>query len=167
MAYRVDTNVLVLAEVFETKISLSRMTGWAQAALGNATDAEGASIGMSTSFARFVKDNWLSGQAMDVSSPEGSRDSWMKYLERGWHHRDMVAAYTPKPRNRWTRQRNISLYHGRYALNYLFKNLRATGNEKFMQKAWRQWKGSQKCKDDLNWMFEKGLAKMLREKVGE
>ena len=167
MAYKIDTNVLVTANVFKTQITLERMTGWAQAALGMATDADNAAADMSESFASFVRNNWLSGQVMNVSSEAGNQDSWSHYLKRGWHHRDMVKAYTPKPRNRWTRQRNISLYHGRTALNYIFKNLRLTGNEKFMQRAWRQYKGAQKCKDDLNWMFEKGLEKMFRESIKE
>lgn len=158
---KVSTNALTLAEVFETKLTLDKLGGWAQAGLGNAIDATGQ-ISNGLSFPEYVRLNWLNGQVMRVSSPD-TPEAWKKYKERGWHHRDKVQAYSPKPRNKWYRWKNVGIYDGNHSLNYLMKNLRKTGNANFMSRAWRKWRGNTLAKEELNWMFERGMDKVFRE----
>ena len=165
MAYKIDTNVMVLAPKFTKGMTVEQLMNWAQAALGNVQKGDDKDTGLG-SFPDYVKYNWLSGQVMNVSSPVegGNNNSWFHFKKRGWHHRDAV-----KP---WTRKRNgkVNTRIGLYSpdmkgksLNYIAKNLKATGNGKFMQKAWNKFKGPIRSKEELNWMFEHGMQKMFDE----
>lgn len=165
MAYKISTNVLVLAPKFTKELTVERLMNWAQAALGHVQEGEDGSSSLG-SFPDYVKYFWLSGQVMNVSMPlvKGDNNSWFHYEKRGWHHRDSV-----KP---WTRKRNgkVNTRIGMYSpdmkgksLNYIAKNLKATGNGKFMQRAWNKFKGPIRSKEELNWMFEHGMQKMFDE----
>ena len=155
--FKIQTNALVMADMFKTEITQEQLGNWAQAGLGNATDATGH-VGSYLPFDDYVRRFWLSGQAMNVSNEDSA--SWRK---RHWHHRDMFKTWLPKTAQRmWKREKHSGFYAGSIPLNYLLKNLRRTRNEKFLQKAWKAWNGPANTKAELAWMFEKGLAKMAR-----
>ncbi len=162
--FKIQTNCLVMAEMFEEEISQKQLGNWAQAGLGNATDATGK-VGALIPFDDYVRTFWLSGQVAGLKV--GSEDT-ASYRKRGWHHRDKFTVWLPKSAQRmWKREKHAGFYAGRYSLNYLMKNLRRTGNEKFLSKAWKAWGGAANTKAELAWMFEKGLAKMARKHEGE
>lgn len=152
---KIQTNALLLADMFEHEITYEELGNLAQAGLGNATDATGV-VGASIAFDEYVKLFWLSGQALNVGSEDTS-----SYKKRGWHHRDKFRIWFPKSAQRqWKREKHAGFYAGRYSLNYLLKNLRKTGNEKFLNRAWKAWNGSKNTKAELAWMFEHGLTNM-------
>ncbi len=161
MSYRIYTDALIVAKVFDDGISYEWLANHAQAGLGNAVDATGAEV-KTMAFAYYIQHNWLHGQVMNV----GSEDS-ASFRKRGWHHWEMVNAYTPKPRSWNTRFRNVGMYGMKgtrgYSLNYVLKNLRRTGNERFMTRAWKQWGGPANTREELTWMIEHGLEKLFRE----
>lgn len=160
MAIRVDTNALILAKVFKNEITINRMEGWAQGAFGNVIDG---SYSGDWGFPYYVARYWLSGQAMNVSDDLNPTAS---LLRRGWHHRDTVMAYTPKKRKRGILETKIGMYSPtvpKYSLNYIAKNVKNGAYKNFMSKAWSRYKGSKKSKDELTWMFDKGLEKLFRE----
>ena len=159
MAIKIDTNALVLAEIFKTTITQAKLEGWSQAAIINVLD--GTYKG-DFGFPYFVSRYWLSGQVMNKSS---DIDPTPSFLKRGWHHRDTVSSYFPKRSRFGTKEARIGLYvpdKPGLSLNYIARNLKG-GNERFMQKAWGQYKGTSCLKKELAWMFDKGLDKIFRE----
>ena len=167
MAYKIYTDALIVAQIFEEEISLDWLAKHAQAGLGNSVDATGATM-KTFSFAYYVQKYWLQGQAMNIGSEEST-----SYKKRGWHHYERFQPYSPKPRRWDTRFKNIGFY-SKYtdrqtgktrgvSMNYLLKNLRRTGQERFLTKAWSKWGGPKNTREELSWMFEHGLNKMFEE----
>lgn len=161
MAYRIYTDALIVAKVFDDGISYEWLANHAQAGLGNALDATGAEVKV-MAFAYYIQQFWLHGQVLGVGS-----ENTTSYKKRGWHHWEMVKPYTPKPRSWNVRYRNVGMYAGdgnaARSLNYQLKNLRRTHNEKFMSKAWKAWGGPTNTREELTWMIEHGLNKLFLE----
>ena len=158
MAIKIDTNALVVAKVFEEQITQKQLENWSQAAIINVLD--GTTSG-DFGFPYYVSRYWLSGQVMNKSS-----DTDPSFLKRGWHHRDTVSFYFPKRSRFGIKEARIGMYSPEkrgISLNYIAKNLKKTGNGRFMQKAWGKYRGSNAVKKELTWMFDKGLAKKFRE----
>lgn len=156
--FKIQTNALLMADMFKHEITYDELGNLAQAGLGNATDATG-SVGAALPFDYYVQRYWLSGQAMNVGS-----EATASFKKRGWHHRETFQVWFPKSAQRkWKREKHAGFYSGRYSLNYLMKNLRRTGNEKFLSKAWKAWQGATNTKAELAWMFEHGLANMAKK----
>lgn len=163
MAYKIDTNALALAKKVETKITIEQLMNVSQAAIGNTYEGNDQS---GQSFADYVKSNWLSGQLMDVSSPQGKRDSWLHYLKRGWHHNTTVRIHRNKRARKGTVEMVISMYDPRtmqIALNYILRNLRRTAQGKGLTKAWSSYKGARRVKEELGWMYDKMFSKIFQE----
>lgn len=157
--FKIQTNALVMADMFKEQITQEQLGNWAQAGLGNATDATGK-VGAMLPFDEYVRTFWLSGQTAGLKVGSEATTSFRK---RGWHHRDKFMVWLPKSAQRvWKREKHSGFYAGRIPLNYLLRNLRLTHNEKFLQKAWKAWGGPANTKAELAWMFEKGLGKMAR-----
>ena len=168
MAFKIDTNALVLAKKFEKELTTDKLANWAQAAIGNTY--EGDDERQSLGFPVFVKYEYMQGQAMNESSYDGNHDSWLHYLKRGWHHNSRVRIHKVR---RGAKRGKVEMTIGMYApesmqisLNYLLKNLRKTGQQKFMQRAWTKYKGNARVKEQLAWMYEKALDKVFREENG-
>lgn len=162
--FKVSSNALVMAKMFKEEITQEQLGNWAQAGLGNATDATGQ-VGSALPFDDYVRTFWLSGQTAGLKV--GSEET-TSFKKRGWHHRDKFTTWLPKSAQRvWKREKHSGFYAGRIPLNYLLKNLRRTGNQRFLQKAWKAWNGPANVKAELTWMFEHGLEKMARKCNGE
>ena len=167
MAFKIDTNALVLAQKVQSKITVESLMNAGQGAIGNVYEGEDGPA--TAAFCQYVKDNYLSGQAMNESMPDGNHDSWLHYVKRGWHHNTTVKIHRSRRARRGVVEMTIGMYDPKsmqYSLNYILKNLRATGNERCLTRAWSKYKGAKRVKEELAWVYDKMLDKIFREENG-
>lgn len=164
MAYKIDTNALALAKKVERTITVESLMNAGQGAIGNVYESEDGPA--TSAFYQYVRDNYLSGQALNESSADGNPDSWLHYVKRGWHHNTTVKIHRSKRARKGVAEMTIGMYDPKsmqYSLNYILKNLRATGNERCLTRAWSKYKGARRVKEELGWVYDKMFDRIFRE----
>lgn len=166
MALKFLSNSEALTDVFDKKITQKEITNWAIAGVLRGMNGED---GKQQSFPDLVRKRYLeNGYALGVREEDFA---WQR--DRGWHHYETFMLYRPK-----RRRRNESEFHaGMYSmgirkagkqpdpkhvgsLNYINSSLKQKG---YIRSAWNAYKGVQKTKDELEWMFVHGIEKKARE----